>query len=171
MPGEGKTVVRARARHNDAASEELRQLAYKLRLQGMALREITEYLPVNPATQRPYSHIAVRSWIKELIEQERAPVREELREMEGQRLDVYMQSLHAKYELAAAKGRDADAQRWMALLLDVQQRRARLFGLDAPVVIDTHVTTTQVEDTELAARVEEARQAAQAARQAASGEG
>jgi hypothetical protein len=167
----GKTVVRARARHNDAASQELRQLAYNLRLKGLALREITQHLPDNPATGRPYSHIAVRDWIKELIEDERAPVREELREMEGQRLDVYMKSLHDKYEAAAAKGREADAQRWMALLLDVQQRRARLFGLDAPVVIDTHVTTSQVEDSQLQDRIDAAREAARTARETAQGAG
>jgi hypothetical protein len=115
--------------------------------------------------------MAVDNWIKAIIEENRAPVREELREMEGQRLDVYLKSLHERYELAVAKGREADAHRWMALLLDVQQRRARLFGLDAPVVIDTHVTTEQVEDRELAARVEAAREAAQAARSAAQGEG
>jgi hypothetical protein len=168
----GKEVtLAARTRRNYTVDEDTRMLAYKLRLQGLSLREIPLHLPSNPSTNRPYSHVAIGEWIKDIVEENRAPVREELREMEGQRLDVYIKSLHEKYELAAAKGRDADAQRWMALLLDVQQRRARLFGLDAPVVIDTHVTTEQVEDRELAARVQAAREAAQAAREAAQTEG
>lgn len=167
MPGYGREVVTAaHVRANDLPSEETRLTAYRLRLQGLALREIPNHLPDNPGTGRPYSHVQVDRWIKAIVEQNRAPLREQLREMEGQRLDVYMTTLHEKYERAAAAGREQDAQRWMALLLDVQQRRARLFGLDAPVVsvVDTNVTIVQQEDADLAAQVDAARKAAQAAR-------
>lgn len=165
MAGKEITLA-ARTRSNDVPSEETRLIAYKLRLQGLALREIPNHLPDNPNTGRPYSHVAVGNWIREIIEQNRAPIREELREMEGQRLDAYMASYHRQYEAAIAAGRQQDAQRWAALTLDVQNRRARLFGLDAPVVsvIDTNVTVGQQEDSELAAKVDAARKAAQAAR-------
>lgn len=170
MPAAGKAVtLNARTRANEAPSEEVRMMAYKLRLQGLALREIPLHLPDNPNTGRPYSHGAIALWVKGILEENRAPVREELREMEGQRLDVYITSMHEQYERSLARGDHENAQRWMAKLLDVQARRARLFGLDAPVVIDTHVTTAAAEDNALADRVEEARRAAQAARAAAEG--
>jgi membrane protein involved in colicin uptake len=97
--------------------------------------------------------------VTELLEERRAEPREGLRQMEAERLDAYMLSLHTKWTAT-------NDPRYMALLLDVQQRRARLLGLDAPTVVDTNVTIEQREDAELGDLIEQARRKAQEARKA-----
>jgi hypothetical protein len=160
MSGEVAPRVRVKSKAGNTNDEHIRLMAYDFRLAGYPYRAIPPLLPLNPVTGRPYTHAIVQRWVTELIEEKRAEPREALRIMEAERLDAYMLSLHKKWA-------DTNDPRYMALLLDVQQRRARLLGLDAPTVVDTNVTIEQREDAELGDLIEQARRKAQEARSAA----
>lgn len=159
MSGEVTPRVRVKSKAGNTNGEDVRQMAYDLRLAGYAYRAIPDFLPPNPDTGRPYTHAIVQRWVTELLEERRAEPREGLRQMEAERLDAYMLSLHQKWTAT-------NDPRYMALILDVQQRRARLLGLDAPTLVDTNVTIAEAEDAALADLVAQARAKAQEARRA-----
>lgn len=111
--------------------------AAQLRAAGATFREIGKTLDIDPTWART---LVLRAL--EAAEYEAADL---LRTQEGMRLDRLQRAFWPRAlngEVAAAK-----------LILQVMDRRARLFGLDAPVAVEAAVTMTDPTslDAELAA--------------------
>jgi len=103
----------------DPSAVERRAHALELRKRGMSYRQIGQELGVSRNTAHKY----VTAELDELRAETRASA-EQLRDLELERLDQYLARLQPKIE-------DGD-EKAIATALRVQERRAKLTGLDAP---------------------------------------
>ena len=103
----------------DPSAVERRAQALELRKRGMSYRQIGQELGVSRNTAHRY----VTEELDELRAETRASA-EQLRDLELERLDQYLARLQPKIE-------DGD-EKAIATALRVQERRAKLTGLDAP---------------------------------------
>ena len=138
-------------RNNDALVAAQQIQCYELRLTGMSIRAIAKKtgLSVGTVYKRIQSEIAERV----------LPLAEEVRKMELDRLDRWLEKLDAQI-LA-----DKSVARNVEVAVKVAERRAKLLGIDAPEKQDVIVTETTQFDAhfmELVERVE-AQNAAKAA--------
>jgi transposase-like protein len=123
-----------------------------MRLAGLSYEQIGKTLDVSAST--------VFRWVEKILEERREEPRKAIITMELARLDAY----HAELSLRWQQTKDTKV---MALMLSVQDRRAKLLGLDAPTRVDTSVSVLDAEDDALAAAVAQAQKRARAAREAA----
>ena len=103
----------------DPSAVERRAQALELRKRGMSYRQIGQELGVSRNTAHKY----VTAELDELRAETRVSA-EQLRDLELERLDQYLARLQPKIE-------DGD-EKAIATALRVQERRAKLTGLDAP---------------------------------------
>jgi len=127
----------------------------EMRVCGCTYRQIAERMT---ADGYPMSHQTARVRVEWAVNRIITPGVEELRKVEGERLDLILRSL---LPLVAA-GDPAAAAVW----LRASDARRKLFGLDIPVPkqVDVTVTERTQEDVELDEMIAEVR-AAQAARE------
>jgi hypothetical protein len=147
-------------KRNHAQRAEEQVVCYQLRLQGHSVREVARLagerlgwsLTENTAWNRIRDEALAR------VE----PEREALLRMELDRLDRYLLALEAT--AASEEAKPADRIGAVNSALKVQERRAKLLGLDQPM--EVHVQETTQEDLELASliREEKAKQAREEAR-------
>lgn len=143
-----------------------------LRNQGQTLRSVCQELGISRATAQRYMDLAL-DW--------RIPPTVDLyRRQANDRLDATQREIEEQLEIANALGRQAYADpssvnvkliteaaslrnQAIALQLRLDERRAKLNGLDAPVRADITVTQVDETDAEMAEMIREAkaRQAAQ----------
>lgn len=129
--------------HQDTTEAQLaekRAEAYRLRLRGLSLREVGLRLGV--------SHTTVSNWTRTQAEELVQPLAAELRQQQVDRLDEMRASVLAvleKQHLMISHGRvirlveggdpledDSHVLAAVDRLLRIEERRSRLFGLDAP---------------------------------------
>jgi hypothetical protein len=137
---------------NDAAMGREAQACLELRIAGYSFRRVAEEM-----TRRgtPMGTTTAFRRVEWALQQILTPGVEELRRMEGERLDVAMRALLPGLE----DGNVQAVQAWIKL----SESRRRLFGLDAPVKIDATVTETTQVDIELDEMIREVRAANEAA--------
>lgn len=147
-------------RYTNAHFAEEQRTCYEMRLRGMSIRQIAAATGLSVGTT--WNRIDCE--IKETLD----PLRAKVRELEIERLDRMQQTVLAVLErthVMVSNGRviyveDARGHREPALdsapvlaaidrLLKIQERRARLLGLDAAVKVDATVTETTQQDLEL----------------------
>jgi len=109
----------AKRKGPDPSAVERRAQALELRKRGMSYRQIGQELGVSRNTAHKY----VTAELDELRAETRASA-EQLRDLELERLDQYLARLQPKID-------DGD-EKAIATALRVQERRAKLTGLDAP---------------------------------------
>lgn len=102
---------------------ERRRNALGLRRNGATYEQIAEALDISVSTARNYIKDALEAITKDIAE-----TADEIRELELQRLDHMLRVLAPKIETSAAEG----DYRPMQMQLRIQERRAKLLGLDAP---------------------------------------
>lgn len=161
-------------RYTNAHFAEEQRLCYELRLRGLSIRQIADETGMSPATV----HRRIECEIRETVQ----PLAEEVRAMELDRLDrlqqVALAVMGADHPLVS-EGRVVRVEQEdgtkvalqdhgpvlaaMDRFLKIQDRRAKLLGLDAAVKVDATVTETTQEDLELAEMVREAQAKAAAA--------
>lgn len=112
--------------------------AVKLRRSGLPFREIAEQLGYADES-------GARKAVTRLLDRTEAESVDELRALEGARLDA----LQAAHWDAAVAG-DTDAAK---LVLGIVDRRCRLLGLNAPTAVSVSATVTDVEFAEQAAEL------------------
>ncbi len=136
---------------NPAKIAQQQEEIYQLRLQGLTVRQI--------ATQIGMPRSTVQNRLDSEITGRVLPVADEVRLLEVDRLDAWLARLENRLE------QGEDPVRVVPVLLKVQERRARLLGLDAPERADVTVHQVDAEDIELRELIDEAR-AKQAAEEA-----
>ena len=115
-------------------AETTREVA-RLRVAGATFREIGAELGIDPT----WAHTLAKRALEE-VKYEAADL---MRTQEGLRLDAMQQAYWP-----AAVGGDLRAA---ALVLRISERRARLFGLDAPVKVDADIVlSTETVDAQMA---------------------
>lgn len=121
---------------NDAivADEQIR--CYELRLQGKSIRAI--------ALETGISKSNVDRRIKAEIESRVLPLAAEVRQMEIDRLDTYLEKLHEQIE----EGRGV--ARCVEVAVKVAERRAKLLGVDAPEKVEATIHEVTQDDLALA---------------------
>lgn len=161
-------------RYTDAHFAEEQRACYEMRLRGMSIRAIAAAtgLSVTTAWRR------IDCEITETLD----PLRAKVRELEIERLDrmqLIVLAVLDREHVVISDGRvvyrtDDDGKRAPVLdsgpalaaidrLLKIQERRARLLGLDAAVKVDATVTETTQQDLELIDMVNAAKAKAAAA--------
>jgi Homeodomain-like domain len=115
--------------------------AIELRAAGASYREIGAALGV--------THVTARNWVLTAVDEVKYEQAETMRKVEGTSLDRLQRAMWPE----AIQG---DAKAAMAVLR-IMERRARLFGLDAPVKVDAQVTEVTQADMEMAELVREAK--------------
>lgn len=128
------------------AEQEIR--CYELRLAGKSLDAIAKETKLSKGT--------VHNRIQAHIEQRVQPLADELRAVMVDRLDVCIARLHAQIqddELGSRLARNIE------VLVKVEERRAKLLGVDAPERVEATVTEVTQEDLELQELLREARAA------------
>lgn len=137
--------------HNMANPAEVAEQArecYELKLAGWSHDRIAEKLGVSYGT--------VHNRIKAHIEVRVQPLADELRAVMVDRLDMCIARLHEQIQDDDQAGRLA---RNIEVLVKVEERRAKLLGVDAPERVEAIVTEVTQEDVALAELVAEARAA------------
>lgn len=124
----------------------------ELRVCGLTYRQIAQTM-----TERGHkmSHQTARNRVEWAVNRIITPSVEELRRVEGERLDVAQRALLPKL----ATGDPAAVQAWTRL----SESRRRLFGLDMPIKVDATVTERTQADIALEEMINEVK-AANAAR-------
>lgn len=133
-----------------------REVAYSMRLGGSSYPEIGEAFGVTGSEAYAWCEKTARERGRDTVEM--------ARQLEADRLDRYLLSLHKRYL-------EAPDTKVMELLLRVMDRRARLFGLDAPTKVDANLTTRDPMDVALEEVLREAREAEATAEARARGAG
>lgn len=112
---------------NREEKAEMKKRAYEMRLAGMTVREISSALGISTGT--------VSTYTKEASLEVISPVVEEYRQVEDERLDTL-------YQAAIGPALDGSA-RHIEMVLKLSERRAKLWGLDKPVVheVKQHIST------------------------------
>lgn len=135
MPG--ATVVK----HPYPETIEKTREIWAMRVAGATYREIATALDLSRDYVKELAHRAMRESQRE--------VGDDLRDLEGERLDR-LQRAHWQQALAGD-------ERAASLVLRIMERRARLYGLDAPAKaqVDVTVSTEQIDSrmAELRARL------------------
>ena len=103
---------------NSADVAEEQAQCYRLRLAGMTLEQIAKQTDLSKATV----HNRITAQIKETVE----PLAEEVRKMQLDRLDEWLMHLNGQIR----QGRQV--ARSIEVALRVEERRAKLMGVDAP---------------------------------------
>lgn len=175
MSGE---LVGSRRRHSGRSPSDRRSLGEKVlaaRNRGVKMHEVAKELGIGEATADRYMKLALEARI--------APTVDEFRRQQNDRLDETMRRAEEQVDAAnsiiadelAKRGTDdrpnvsvilaalRERANGLALALRVDERRARLNGLDAPTVVNATVHQVDAEDVELAEliREEQARAAAE----------
>jgi len=109
---------------NRAEVAEQKAEVYRLTLKGWTRRKIAEELGISLGT--------VQNRLDEAIKETVLPLAEDVRKQQLDRLDTYLVSLDAKIE----KGDD----KAINTALRIEERRARLLGLDAPQQLSQTIT-------------------------------
>lgn len=118
---------------------------YQLRLKGRTIRAIATEVGIAKSTAQD----RLDSHIRDLV----LPLADEVRLLELDRLDSWAARLEDRLD-------DGEApERLIPVALKVQERRARLMGLDAPERADVTVHEVSEQDVELAALIREAKAA------------
>lgn len=148
------TGPRAHTVSNAAEVAEQQIRCYELRLTGMSLDKIVKETGLSKGTvhNRIQAEIAARV----------LPLADEVRKMELDRLDRWLEKLDAQIHDDEAAGRVA---RNIEVAVKVAERRAKLLGIDAPEKVEATVTEVTQEDIALAELVREAQAAAAVAEQ------
>lgn len=133
---------------NKAGVAEQAREAYELKLAGWSHAKIAQKLGV--------SHGTVVNRIKAHIEVRVQPLADELRAVMVDRLDLCIERLHQQIQDDDQAGRLA---RNVEVLVKVEERRAKLLGVDAPERVEAIVTEVTQEDVALAELVNEAKAA------------
>lgn len=156
-------------RANRAQHAEQRAEAYRLKLRGLSDRAVGERLGV--------SHTTVQNWTRQEADERVLPLAEELRKVQLERLGEMRQAALQVLEtvhVTVQQGRivadsfgdpvpdDAPVLAAIDRLLRIEERIAKLCGLDAPLEVDA---TVEQRTPEVAALIERAR-AEQSAREA-----
>lgn len=133
---------------NKADAAEQSRRCYELKLAGWSHDRIAEELGISYGTvvNRIKAHIEVRV----------QPLADELRSVMVDRLDLCIEKLHEQIQDPDAAGRLA---RNVEVLVKVEERRAKLLGVDAPERVEAIVTEVTQADVALAELVAEARAA------------
>lgn len=127
--------------NNEAEIAERRARAFELRKDGWPYRRIATELGVGVAT----AHDDVRAAMEDLLPIE---VIEQVREMEADRLDHLMV---LAMNVVADDAADYDTRlKAIDKVLAVQQRRAKLLGLDAPERLEVGATVTITAPSQIA---------------------
>lgn len=116
---------------------------YELRLRGRTIRGIADELGIPKSTVQD----TLNAYIAELV----LPLADEVRLLELDRLDGWLGRLEDQLDNGEAP------ERVVPVLLKVQERRARLLGLDAPERVDATVHEVTAQDVELAEMLAEAK--------------
>lgn len=167
-------------RYSNAHFADEQRVCYELRLRGLSIRQIAEHVAVEYGWTLSKSTVEnrIRCEIRETVE----PLRDEVRQMELDRLDrlqqVALHVMNADHPLVS-DGRvvrieqedgtkvplqdHAPVLAAMDRFLKIQDRRAKYLGLDAPQRVDATVTETTQQDLELIDMVNTAKAAAAAA--------
>jgi hypothetical protein len=107
------------AHANSVQIAEEQRACYQLRLKGLSIRAIAEELDMAKST--------VERRLTAERESRVAPLADEVRQLELDRLDFYMMRLWERIEVGGkATARDVEVS------MKVSERRAKLLGLDAP---------------------------------------
>ena len=155
MPTPRGGRAQARQSQKNAAQVAEEQLTcYRLRLAGATLDQIAKQTGLSKGTV----HTRISKEIAERVE----PLAEEVRKMQLDRLDEWLMQLNKQVR----EGRQV--ARSIEVALRVEERRAKLMGVDAPERVDVSATVHEVTqaDVELAEMLREA-QAANAVDEAA----
>lgn len=136
----------------EAQLAERRAEAYRLRLRGLSLREVGQRLGV--------SHTTVANWTRTEAEELVQPLATELRQQQVDRLDEMRAAVLGVLEsrhYVVSNGRlirlsedadpledDAPILQAVDRLLRIEERRSRLFGLDAPEKSEVAATIEQL---------------------------
>lgn len=139
---------------NKADAAEQARRCYELKLAGWSHDRIAEELGISYGT--------VHNRIKAHIEVRVQPLADELRSVMVDRLDLCIERLHAQIQDDDQAGRLA---RNVEVLVKVEERRAKLLGVDAPERVEAIVTEVTQEDIALAELVREAQAASAVAEQ------
>ncbi|WP_297699622.1 hypothetical protein [Mycobacterium sp.] len=145
MPKGSRTYLAS----NSASIAEQEIRCYELRLTGMSLDNIAKQVKLSKGT--------VHNRIQAHIEQRVQPLADELRAVMVDRLDTCIERLHGQIlddELGSRLARNIE------VLVKVEERRAKLLGVDAPERVEATVTEVTQEDLALAELVREAQAAA-----------
>ena len=118
--------------------------AYDLRLKGWTIRNIAKELECSVGS--------VHGWLQNAMNERIAEAGEDLRKLELDRLDSYLQKVECALDQP-----DADLPKLLGTALRVGERRAKLLGLDAPERIDASVTQIGKDDVELMELLNEAK--------------
>lgn len=119
---------------------------YELRLKGRTIRAIAEELGLPKSTVQD----TLNTYIAELV----LPLADEVRLLELDRLDTWLARLEDQLDNGEAP------ERVVPVLLKVQERRARLLGLDAPERAEMTVASVPADDAVTLDVLARARQAA-----------
>lgn len=123
----------------------------ELKRKGMSVRAIAAALKMTPSTVQGRLQAA----FAELV----LPAAEEVRKLDLERVDSYLKRLEDRLE------QGEDPVRVIPIALKALERRAKLTGADAPILVDATVTETTQQDLELQEMLRDAK-AAQAADEA-----
>ncbi len=134
---------------NPAKVAEEQARCYELKLAGRTNEQI--------AQETGLSYGTVHNRIKAHIDAKMQPLADELRAVMVDRLDLCIERLHDQIQDPDAAGRLA---RNVEVLVKVEERRAKLLGVDAPERIEASVVEISQEDGALAKLVREAQAAA-----------
>jgi hypothetical protein len=140
---------RTRTVGNKVETAEQSRRCYELKLAGWSHDKIADELKISHGTvqNRINAHLAVRV----------QPLADELRAVIVDRLDLCIEKLHNQIQYDEQGGRLA---RNIEVLVKVEERRAKLLGVDAPERVEATVTEVTQEDIALAELVREAQAAA-----------
>lgn len=105
-------------------NEQMRKV-YEMRLAGKTHKEIADEMCIATGT--------VHGWIKKELERSAPEAREEVRQLEVERLDFMYTKLHPRIEKGDEKAINS--------ALRIMDRRAKLLGLDMPAQIEVTATT------------------------------
>jgi len=160
-------------RYTNAHFAEEQRICYEMRLRGMPLRAIAEATGLSLTTV--WRRIDCE--IKETLD----PLRSKVRELEIERLDrmqLIVLAVLEREHLVISDGRvvyrtDANGEKTpvqdpgpalaaIDRLLKIQERRARLLGLDAPTKVDTTITESAQLAPDTAAMIADAKAMAEA---------
>lgn len=136
---------------NRASVAEEQVHCYELRLTGMSIREIAERTGISKST--------VHDRIQAEISSRVTPLAEEVRKMELDRLDGWLERLNEQI------ARGIQVARNVEVAVRVSERRAKLLGIDAPEKVEATVTEVTQQDVALAELISEAQAAAAVAEQ------
>lgn len=143
----GRSPQQYRSTSSRVIAAERRRNALGLRRNGATYGQIAEALEVSVATAHRYVKQAL-----DALEQETKETATEIRNLELERLDYMLRVLAPLVEQAA---KDGD-YRPMQMQLRVQERRARLLGLDAAtkhdhsgaVTVEHNIERSEIDDLE-----------------------